>query len=377
MLYFELCKKKLFFYLIKKRLCCYFKCNNAYLLIFSNFAVWVIFVNSMRKLFFSIFLLFMLLLTACGGERSFRLDKKELTENVKVHRFDLDMLSVEKEGTATLYEKHPQFLSLFVEHFDTVQFSDTLVVEQLLREIVEHPMSVELNEEISEKLSDVSTLEKELSTAYSYLAHYFPNVKRPDVYLFSSGLREQLITSPSMEIIGIASDFYLGSEFEMYQSLVYDYMIEKMRPEQLGIDLLSHLLFSTFRFDGKENRLLDMMLYRGKLLYLQCVMMPERAEREVLSYSVNEEKWAQKYEKEIWRGMAGSKDLFSSDQFLIRKYMEEAPFTVPVSPDSPGRLGEWVGLQIVKSFMKNNKDVGLQELMMLGDYQEMLMRSGY
>ena len=57
--------------------------------------------------------------------------------------------------------------------------------------------------------------------------------------------------------------------------------------------------------------------------------------------------------------------------------MQEAPFTAPVSQDSPGRLGEWIGLRIVKSFMNKNKNVTLPELMQMNNYQEILEKSGY
>jgi hypothetical protein len=58
-------------------------------------------------------------------------------------------------------------------------------------------------------------------------------------------------------------------------------------------------------------------------------------------------------------------------------YLNEAPFTAPVSQDSPGRVGTWVGWQIVKSYMDKNKNVSLQQLVSENNYQQLLEKSDY
>ena len=47
-----------------------------------------------------------------------------------------------------------------------------------------------------------------------------------------------------------------------------------------------------------------------------------------------------------------------------------------MSKESPGRLGYWVGFQIVNQYM-NNKSVSLQELMKNTNSQEILLKSKY
>jgi uncharacterized protein YjaZ len=57
--------------------------------------------------------------------------------------------------------------------------------------------------------------------------------------------------------------------------------------------------------------------------------------------------------------------------------MNDGPFTAEVTQDSPGRLGVWVGWRIVDSYMRNNKDVTLCELMNENDAQKILEQSYY
>ena len=69
--------------------------------------------------------------------------------------------------------------------------------------------------------------------------------------------------------------------------------------------------------------------------------------------------------------------LFSTDVMLIKKYMNDAPFTATISQESPGRLGAWIGLRIVDSYMRKNTNVTLRDLMNENNYQKMLEQSDY
>ena len=58
------------------------------------------------------------------------------------------------------------------------------------------------------------------------------------------------------------------------------------------------------------------------------------------------------------------KILFSTETKLNKRFIENAPFSkfyLEADKASPGRIGVWVGWQIVRSYMEHN-DVSLQEL---------------
>jgi hypothetical protein len=62
---------------------------------------------------------------------------------------------------------------------------------------------------------------------------------------------------------------------------------------------------------------------------------------------------------------------------LIKRFIEEAPFTGPFGKNSPGRLGQWMGWQIVRSYMDKNSEITIPELMNNYNYQQILLNSGY
>ena len=75
--------------------------------------------------------------------------------------------------------------------------------------------------------------------------------------------------------------------------------------------------------------------------------------------------------------MMDKRDLFKTESTIISSYLNEGPFTAEISQESPGRLGLWVGWQIVDSYMRNNEEVSVQELLSESDAQKILEQSFY
>ncbi|MHB9054822.1 MAG: gliding motility lipoprotein GldB [Paludibacteraceae bacterium] len=331
------------------------------------------------KLCFSFLIL--IIFSSCERKDRFNIDTTRNRVEVKIHRFDKNLIQLDtlnlQFSVRKLYSKYPAFLKTYISNMDTISPLDTPAVGKVLKNFVNYPHVKKINQEVLTTFAEVSGIESEISEAYTYLAFYFPQLKRPEVYFFVSGLSRPLIMDDNMDFIGIGSDFYLGADFEPYKSVMYEYMLHNMRPQSLSVDLVSAVLFNYFRFDSKENRLIDNMLHRGKVMYLLSVFMPEKKLQDIIGYTPEQWTWAEKNESMIWKTIISQKDLFSSDYQLIRRYLNDAPFTAPISQDSPGRLGTWIGMRIVKSYMDKNQNVTLQKLMQLNDYQKILEESGY
>ena len=69
--------------------------------------------------------------------------------------------------------------------------------------------------------------------------------------------------------------------------------------------------------------------------------------------------------------------LFSSDPLVIRKLVEDAPYTSYYTTESPGRAAVWQGWQIIRAFAEENRDLSLHQIMSERDYQEVLRLSRY
>ncbi len=320
-----------------------------------------------------------LLLASCNKSNRFEIDTTKNRVNVKIHRFDSDLLKLDTAnihfGIKNLYSKYPNFFSVFCYNVLDTKYIDTVPVDNLIGKFLKDSAFTEVNKKTLATFSDISDIEKKVSDSYTYIHYYFPGVKLPEIYFFVSGFNRQVILNE--KLIALGTDLYLGSDFPVYKNLTYKYMIYNMRRECVAVDLVSTTLFRMFVMNSTEDRLLDNMLFRGKVMYLMSVFMPDEKPNDIMGYMPEQLDWSKKYEKQIWSTIIDKKYLFSTDVQLIRKFMNDAPFTSPISQESPGRLGTWMGWQIIKSYMNNNPKITLTDLMNEADSQKILEKSGY
>ena len=177
--------------------------------------------------------------------------------------------------------------------------------------------------------------------------------------------------------MGVGVDMYLGSDYPYYNQVVYDYQKQTMRKACVAGDVLSMYLAYHISYNSKYNRLLEQMIFRGKQLFLLAQLLPNEPVWEVIGYSKEQWDWCEQYEQAIWNRIMQKRDLFKTESNVMSSYMNDGPFTAEVTQDSPGRLGVWVGWRIVDSYMRNNKDVTLRELMNENDAQKILEQSYY
>lgn len=326
-----------------------------------------------------------LLFSSCKQKNRFYLPQFDEEIAVNIKRFDLDFINLDTTAIVSdlekLESKHPVFFSVFMDYvlmMDTTIFSKELDApysySREIKEFLQDTLFIGVHQDIKETYKDVSQLEQQLSKAYSYLHHYFPELMLPEVYFFASGFNQEILVADSL--IGIGTDLYLGADYALYQHITHEYLIPNMRQEMIATDLLKTLLYEQFAFSGTPN-LLNSMLYEGKILYLLSVILPDNQAETLIGYSAEELKWSKQHEHAIWSGIIEQKHLYSTDYFLVNQYVNVAPFTAPLTSDSPGRLGVWLGWQIIQHYMDKHTDIDLPSLMQNDNYQQILELSGY
>ena len=107
------------------------------------------------------------------------------------------------------------------------------------------------------------------------------------------------------------------------------------------------------------------MINEGKFLYATDINLPMVSDELKIGYSKEKLNWAEQNENDVWKYFIENELLFSNDASLNSRFIDVAPFSkfyLESDNDSPGRIGVWIGWQIVRSYMKNN-EVTLEQLM--------------
>jgi hypothetical protein len=78
----------------------------------------------------------------------------------------------------------------------------------------------------------------------------------------------------------------------------------------------------------------------------------------------------------IWAHFVDEQLLYETSHFTKKKYMDERPKTLEIGNKCPGRIGEWLGWEIVNEYMQQ-QDLSLPQLMEISDARKVFMQSNY
>ena len=109
-------------------------------------------------------------------------------------------------------------------------------------------------------------------------------------------------------------------------------------------------------------------------------MLPNYSSHVVIGYTKDKMQWSIRNEANIWAYFIENKLLFSSHQQNKMRFIEDAPFSkfyTSFDRESPGRIGQWVGMKIVEAYMNSHPDLTLTDLIKETDAQKILRESRY
>jgi len=272
----------------------------------------------------------------------------------KYHKF-LEMYCYQIIGIGSPYSVD------FLDHLKT--FKEDYVVSQVY-------------DKVEKNFADMSSIKKDFNTAFRYYHYYFPDKQIPNIYTFVSGFNTAIVTDDS--ILGIGLDFYLGKNCKYYQQLALpQYIIRKMEPEMMLPDAMKAWLSMIFEPADTSENMLNSMIYQGKIQYAMNTILPDINDTLKFGFSKQKLEWCKDNENRMWTYFVEHKLLFNKEHLLIKKFIDEGPFTPPFGQQSPPRTGTWLGYRIVSQYMANNPDVTLSQLMSEKDYQKILTLSTY
>lgn len=258
--------------------------------------------------------------------------------------------------------------------------NDSVFINELFQRFT-NPSFDTLLLETKRVFNDGAELKKEFAAAFTNLKYYYPEIRLPRIETVITGLESDLFVSDTLIIVGL--DYYLGAGAK-YRPNMYEYMLKRYTKEFVvpsamllyGIDSRINIV------DQKDKSVLADMIAYGKAYYFAKQMLPCVADSVFLGYTSDEIAGAIENQDLIWKRLVQDEVFFNTTQQIKQKYISERPKTYEVGDQCPGRIGMWVGWQIVGSFIKNNPvkkspKISLPALMKLTDAQQIFKESKY
>jgi gliding motility-associated lipoprotein GldB len=314
----------------------------------------------MRKIIFIITLTIAFI--SCDKKSKEEKEVEAIPLEIKVVRFDKLFFETPPQDLGKLKSDFPFFFPKGNE-------------DRIWLDKMQNPLWRELYTEVQKKYSNFELVQKELEVLFKHIKYNFPETKTPKVITVISEMdyNKKVIYTDSLVIISL--ELYLGKEHKFYQ--FPKYLKQNFEQNQILPDVVSS--FSIQRISPvTDKNLLSQMIYFGKQLYLKDVLLPEYNDGDKMGYTPEQIKWCEENESYMWRYFIENEMLYSDDQKLANRFINPAPFSkfyLEIDNESPGRVGAWMGWQIVRSYVKNN-EVSLAQLLQL-NAKEIFEKSKY
>ena len=301
-------------------------------------------------------------LSSCDKKNKIEKEIDAIPVTLKVERFDKIFYESPVENLQNVKNRYPYFFP--------AQTPDSVWVNK-----IKNPLYRELYSEVQKKYNNFEKVNSDLESLFQHIKYYFPNTKTPKVITLISEMDYQNKAIYTDSLVLISLDLYLGKNHKFYE--FPEYLKQNFEQNQIMPDIVTSFSVTKIPF-GNTRNLLSQMVYAGKQLYLKDVLLPQISDAEKIGYSTEQLTWCQENESYMWRYFMQEQLLYSTDSKLATRFINTAPFSkfyLEIDNESPGRVGTWIGWQIVRSFMNNN-DVNLQQLLQM-DPIEIFQNSKY
>lgn len=333
----------------------------------------------MKQLKWSIFTLgILILLYSCSSGPRIP-DVSEVQVTVQVRRFDQDLYALKQKGVTwnavlQLKEKYPDFMPAYFERIANITPVNDSTCIPYISDFVNDVDIAALHDSVQKTYSDFTPYQQKFTEAFKFCKYYFPRNYVPGIVTYVFGFNYAVVATDSSLCLGL--DQYMGENFPYYEHLD-KYIRARKRPEYLVVDGMKGWALTEFETPQPRSNLMEEMIHQGKVQYFLSQVMPHEHDSILMGYTSDQLKFCKQNEYMIWSYFVENKLLYSNDFRSISKYCNEAPFSAGMPRESPGRTGIWIGWQIVKAYMKRNKNVTLELLMSNHNHKQILELSRY
>lgn len=346
----------------------------------------------MYKIF--IFVFSTIILFSCKSNKNIP-DVSGIKVNLESRRFEQDFFAMDTNNIASsiqnILKKYPLFTPDFIENILGLDLDSLLIPlnaqDNAVRLFIKDYLPIK--DSCDKIFKNFSKENDEIKQGLQFVKYYFPDYKLPQsVITFigpvnanfetSFGTQGDILTS---EGLGIGLQLHLGKNFSFYHSAegqeqYPDYLSNNFDPEHIPVNSMRNIVDDLFPDRSTGKALIEQMVEKGKRLYLVTKFLPYTPEYLGIGYTGKQLKDCYTNEAVIWDFFLNNDLLNNTEQNIVKNYIGESPKTQEFGNDSPGNLGSFSGLQIVKKYMEKFPETKLIDLMNT-EAREILSKSKY
>ena len=273
-------------------------------------------------------------------------------------------------GLQQIAPKYPDFLNLYLDTIMNFGIHNNYVdsnsgIRQGLHSFLTYKDFRGLFDTVAKHFPDTKAIDADLTQGMQYMKHYYPTYPIPRlIYYITDDLTSLGALTVDTSIIGVGLHMYLGPQYPYYQAVqVPDYQTRLALPEYAAINVFKAIYEEQHPIIKDGHTLLDIMIQRGKECYFLGKILPFKADTLRLAYTQKQLDWCQNNESQVYNFFTSDNLLYNTQGQKITSYIDASPVSAGMPTEAPGNTGSWLGLQIVKAWMKEHPKVTLAELL--------------
>lgn len=320
-----------------------------------------------------------LMVTGCRSE-SLDVNVSGIEAEVAIERFDRELFRMDEDtlngAIGYFYTHYGNFYDVFNVHIIGIGPASSRRYPAYLSMFINDPTNREVYRYAERIFPDTEQIDEKLSDGFRHYLYHYPDSTLPRVIGYVSRFNQGLFTVN--QFVGVGLDQYLGSDCPYYDMLgTPQYLRRNKVPGRIPVDVMFAWATRLYPYNDSVDNVLNRMVYQGMLTYFVEAMYPAMEDSVIMGFTAEQMRWCRNNEKQMWTHLVEEKLIFSTDELVIRKLVEEAPYTSYFTSESPGRAAAWQGWQIVRTFASRNQELTLDRVLSRRDYQELLRMSRY
>ncbi len=346
-------------------------------------------MNRFTSLFFTLFTC-LFIFSNCNSDDNDRPktpDVSDIKVMLQINRFDQKMAALDTNNmtaaVAALEGEFPQFSTVYFEKIVGIKDPKDSVGKYRteVRKFVTDSTMRYMMDSIGNVYPNLDVEKREIEQGLRYFKHYFPKHPVPTtIYTMPSAYNFAAVL-PTEDAIAVGLDMFLGQNYTVYEALAesgqYPRFISRTFRREYLVDRVFELLIGDLAGEPSGNRLLDYMIHNGKKLYFLDCLLPRTPDSIKLNYTSEQMKGIYANESFTWGRILKQNLVYSTKFQDIQKLVMPAPNAPIIAEEAPGAIGNFIGWQIVKQYMKRHPETTLETLLSLKGAQKILDDSKY
>jgi hypothetical protein len=310
-------------------------------------------------------------LAACSGQPSGP-DLSGINLDLKLVRLDQSLAKLAtREEAQRFLDANPAFAELFLMRSQLPH--DSIAVNEMMK-LGSSPNIDTLAQEADAYFGDMADLKAQFEQAFKTIKYYYPAFVPPPVYTVVTGYSNDLTVTDSAIFIGL--DYFMGKR-SRYRSPDPAYIIDQYGKEMMVPAVVMMISSKYNQVDPTNRSLLNQMLAYGKAYEFTSRVLPGIADSLIIRYTDQQMIDCEANAPTIYAHFVKENLFFDPSQTANKKYIEQRPAVVEIGAKCPGRVGTWLGWQIVRAYLAKHPEVTLPQLMELQKSQDMFEQAKY